>query len=322
MWITLSSYFFNSVFILKHLPYPTFFRTFIFTILALLAFAANSVLCRLALGEQTIDAANFTILRLASGIVTLLIILFFSQNINAKDKITNIPVSINSLKGSWTASLFLFVYALCFSFAYVSLETGSGALILFAAVQITMILRAVFAGNKLHFIEWLGLLLAFVGFVYLIYPTISTPSILGFVLMTIAGVAWGFYTLKGRNSSQPLTDTAYNFLRTLPLVLLLTILNLHSGYYTSTGIFYAILSGAIASGIGYSLWYAALSGLSTTQAAVVQLLVPVIATLGGVILVSETINQRFVISSVMVLGGILLVMLASYKQKLLMNKIN
>jgi len=290
-------------------------KTFSFTCLALLAFAANSVLCRLALGDHSIDAASFTVVRLASGIVTLLVILLTSHKLKFNNKSLLISTSQISSKGSWAASLLLFVYALCFSFAYISLETGSGALILFAAVQITMILRAVFSGNKLHLAEWLGLLLAFIGFVYLIFPTISTPSLYGFILMTVAGIAWGFYTLKGRNSSQPLADTTYNFLRTLPLLFIVLMINVSYGYYTSVGIFYAILSGAIASGIGYSLWYAALSGLSTTQAAVVQLLVPVIAAFGGIILVSETINQRFVIASVMILGGILLVMLASYRQK-------
>lgn len=288
-----------------------------FTCLALFAFAANSVLCRLALSEQTIDAVSFTVVRLASGIVTLLIILFASQKIKSMEKSSQFKPS----KGSWIAGLLLFVYALCFSFAYVSLDTGSGALILFAAVQITMILRAVYTGNKLHLAEWLGLLLAFIGFVYLILPTISTPSMLGFILMTIAGIAWGCYSLKGRKSSQPLNDTAYNFLRTLPLLLILVMINVSSGYYTYIGILYAILSGAIASGIGYTLWYTALPGLSTIQAAVVQLLVPVIAALGGIILVSEVINQRLVISSVMILGGILLIMLASYRQKQLALKI-
>jgi len=296
-------------------------KTFIFTCLALLAFAANSVLCRLALGEQAIDAASFTVVRLTSGIVTLWIILFVSFKCKSIEKPSPITSPQVSSKGSWMASLLLFVYALCFSFAYVSLDTGSGALILFAAVQITMILRAVFTGNKLNLAEWIGLLLAFLGFVYLIYPTISTPSMLGFILMTIAGIAWGGYTLKGRNSSQPLNDTAYNFLRTSPLLLILLILSVNSGYYTSTGVLYAVLSGAIASGIGYTLWYAALSGLSATQAAVVQLLVPVIAALGGIILVSEVINQRLVISSVMILGGILLIMLVSYRQKQLALKI-
>jgi len=295
----------------------SFIKTFFLTVVALIAFAANSVLCRLALGEHSIDPASFTIIRLSSGIVVLLLLLFLSSKTQSRPKIKTSDKSEQTKKiistGSWQASILLFIYALCFSFAYVSLDTGSGALILFAAVQITMILRAVFAGNQLRLLEWLGLLLAFSGFVYLVFPTLSTPSLLGFVLMTIAGIAWGFYTLKGRGSHNALSDTAYNFLRTLPFLLLVLMINISRGYVTTNGILYAVLSGAVASGIGYTLWYAALSGLTTTQAAVVQLLVPIIAALGGIILVAESINQRFILSSMMILGGILLVVLASYK---------
>ena len=218
-------------------------------------------------------------------------------------------------RGSWQASMLLFVYALCFSFAYVSLDTGSGALILFAAVQIMMILTAMFKGNKLHWTEWLGLGTAFTGFVYLVLPTISTPSLYGFILMTLAGIAWGIYTLNGRNSVSALGDTYYNFLRTAPLLILLLLININQGYVTEVGLVYAVLSGAVASGLGYSLWYAALTGLKTTQAAVVQLLVPVIAALGGILFVSENIEQRFIVSSAMILGGILLVLLTKISPK-------
>ncbi|PCI63220.1 MAG: EamA family transporter [Gammaproteobacteria bacterium] len=276
-----------------------------------MAFAANSVLCRLALGDHTIDAATFTLVRLASGIVVLLLILLIKTKVNGQ----NLQAQKALPKGSWSASMLLFVYALCFSFAYTSLATGTGALILFAAVQITMILRTVFSGHKLHLVEWLGLLLAFCGFVYLMLPKITTPSLFGFILMTIAGIAWGFYTINGRNSVNALADTTYNFLRTLPLLLLVLLFNYTHAHYTPMGVLLAFLSGAIASGIGYTLWYIALSGLTTIQAAVVQLLVPVIAALGGLVLISEVIKQRFVLSSVMILGGILLVMLVGYDKK-------
>jgi drug/metabolite transporter (DMT)-like permease len=268
------------------------------TIFALLAFAANSVLCRLALGENAIDAASFTIIRLLSGIIVLLI----ATKITSKTKESH-------AKGSWLGATMLFIYALTFSFGYISLDTGTGALILFGAVQITMIMASVFLGNRLHYCEWLGLLLAFSGFVYLLIPTLSTPSLMGFILMTLSGIAWGIYTLLGRASKNPLSDTAYNFLRTSPLVLLLIIFTLQNAHLTFTGVVLAILSGALASGVGYFVWYLALAGLSVVQAAVVQLFVPAIAAIGGVIFTNELITLRLVESSVLVLGGILIVIL-------------
>ena len=266
--------------------------------MALIAFAANSVLCRLALGEGSIDAASFTAIRLLSGALVLLLLLTLkNKNESAASR------------GSWLASLMLFVYAITFSFAYISLDTGTGALILFAWVQISMILLSLVSGNRLHLSEWAGVFIAFAGFVYLMLPEVSSPSVTGFVLMTIAGIAWGVYSLKGRGSGNPLMDTAYNFLRTVPLVVILLIIAMHDAQYTTEGIWLAVLSGAIASGVGYTIWYKALRGLSTTQAAVVQLLVPVIAAFGGVVFVSEVITVRLTLSALMILGGILLVVL-------------
>lgn len=285
---------------------PLALKTILLTILALLAFAANSVLCRLALDENSIDAASFTIIRLLSGILILFILLnfkFFSKENRSK--------AIDS-KGSWSASLMLFIYAICFSFAYISLDTATGALILFGSVQISMILLSVFSGNRLHFSEWIGIFLAFSGFVYLILPDLTTPSLHGFVLMTLSGVAWGIYTLIGRGSKNALMDTAYNFLRTLPLLIIVAIFTFSQSNYTQQGVLLAIASGAIASGIGYAIWYQALSGLSATKAAVVQLSVPIIAALGGVIFVAEAITQRLTLSSLMVLGGILIVITGKY----------
>ena len=246
-------------------------RTFAYTLFALVAFAGNSVLCRLALGDNAIDAASFTVIRLVSGIIALLVIVKFASKKSE-------PPS----KGSWTAAFMLFLYAVAFSFAYISLDTGTGALILFGAVQITMIVISLITGNRLHYSEWIGVSVAFFGFVYLVMPGLSTPSLTGFILMTIAGIAWGIYTLKGRGSKQALNDTAYNFLRTLPFVLILMVISLGDVSLTPAGILLAVLSGAITSGVGYTIWYIALGGLSATQAAVVQLLVPVIAALGGV----------------------------------------
>lgn len=206
----------------------------------------------------------------------------------------------------------LFLYAVTFSFAYVTLDTGTGALILFGSVQITMILLSLISGDRLHMSEWVGLTIAFMGFVYLILPEVTTPSAMGFLLMTMAGIAWGIYTLKGRGSESPLMDTAYNFLRTTPLVIILAIISIKNLHYTTEGILLAVLSGGIASGIGYTIWYIALAGLSATQAAVVQLLVPVIAAIGGVIFVNELVTLQLAMSSMMILGGILMVVLGRY----------
>jgi drug/metabolite transporter (DMT)-like permease len=287
----------------------SFQKTASLTILALVAFAANSVLCRLALDNEAIDAASFTAIRLLSGIIVLFIIIGGAQRIKQPETLNK---KESSAKGSWFGSVLLFVYAVTFSYAYISLDTGTGALILFGAVQITMIMLSLISGTRLHSSEWVGVIIAFIGFVYLILPKITTPSVTGFVLMTISGVAWGIYTLQGRNSKSPLTDTAYNFLRTTPLIALLTIASLNTMSYTTEGIVLAILSGGIASGIGYTIWYLALEGLSSSQAAVIQLSVPAIAALGGVIFVSEAITLRFAISSTMILGGILLVVLGKY----------
>ncbi|AWB59500.1 EamA family transporter [Colwellia sp. Arc7-D] len=277
------------------------------TVFALFAFAANSVLCRLALGTNAIDATSFTTIRLLSGIAILFVLIQLTRLIQKPTK----DLKLQS-KGSWLSAAMLFIYAVAFSFGYISLDTGTGALILFGAVQITMILSNVVSGNKLHLSEWLGLALAFTGFVYLIMPSVTTPSLTGFVLMSISGMAWAFYTLLGRKSKNALNDTAFNFLRTVPFIFILMVFSLDSLHVSSSGIMLAILSGAIASGVGYFVWYIALAGLSVTQAAVLQLFVPIIAALGGVIFTSELITVRLIESSALVLGGILMVILGRY----------
>jgi drug/metabolite transporter (DMT)-like permease len=271
-------------------------RTIIFTSLSLIAFAANSVLCRLALAENPIDAAGFTIIRLLSGAIVLLLIINLSKkDVNKYDK------------GSWAGGLMLFLYAVAFSFAYVSLDTGTGALILFGAVQITMIFWSVLKGNRLHLFEWAGAIIAFGGFVYLVLPGVTAPSLIGFILMTTSGIAWGIYSIIGRSLKNPIYDTAYNFIKTIPFIIILLIIFINHIHYSFEGILLAIISGGITSGIGYILWYIALGGLTATQAAVVQLLVPVIAAFGGVIFISESVNFRLIISAIFVFGGILLV---------------
>jgi len=287
------------------------FKTIVSTIFALIAFAANSVFCRLALGEQTIDAASFTIIRLLSGSLILFVLIVLSQRLTPRQVEIRGQSKENS-NGSWLSGVMLFVYALSFSFAYITLDTATGALILFGSVQITMILLSVVAGNRLHKIEWFGMVVAFGGFVYLILPGVSAPSFSGFILMTVSGIAWGVYTLRGRGSRKPMRDTAYNFIRTIPLLFVVFLLVLTQINYTLEGVVLAILSGAVASGLGYTIWYMALGGLSATQAAVLQLLVPVIAAAGGVIFVSEALTWRLVFSAFLILSGILFVIIGRY----------
>ncbi len=298
------------------------YKTIAYTVLALLAFAANSVLCRMALEMQydgaEIDAASFTVIRLSSGIVALLGIVWLKswwvnkRRTNTENRLAvQEPAEIyeKASRGSWFAAICLFLYAAAFSFAYVSLDTATGALILFGVVQMTMIISSLFSGNKLHYTEWLGVALAIAGFVYLMLPGATAPSAAGLVLMAISGIAWAFYTLAGKASKSPLQDTRYNFLRTAPLIMLLAIYNIDSYYLSGTGVMLAVASGALTSGLGYAIWYQALTALKTIQAAVLQLLVPVIAAVGGVIFVEELLTERLILSAGLVLGGILLVVI-------------
>ena len=265
------------------------------TVLALVAFAGNSVLCRLALADSSIDAASFTTVRLVSGAIALLIIL------SATSRGTR-PASY----GSWMSAAMLFLYAACFSFAYISLDTGIGALILFGMVQATMVAGALMAGDRPTVAEWLGWLLAIGGFVYLVSPGLTAPSPGGSALMAIAGIAWGIYSLRGRNESFALAGTTYNFVRSVPLVLVVSAFSLQDLHLTTNGVVLAILSGTITSGVGYAVWYTALQSISSMQAAMVQLSVPVLAAAGGILLLSESISLRLFVSSLLILGGIFL----------------
>ncbi len=263
------------------------------TVLALIAFAGNSVFCRLALAGPIIDPASYTAVRLITGAVTLWIIAAFRRK-----------ESFGKSGGSWISASMLFLYAVTFSFAYISLSTGTGALILFAAVQITMIAVGLYAGERPEILEWLGLFIAISGLIYLVSPGITAPSILGSLLMAIAGIAWGVYSLRGRGASDPVGATTDNFLRTVPLAVGLILLWLSTLTITPMGFLWAALSGSITSGVGYVLWYAALPRLTATRAATVQLAVPVLAALAGVVVLSEAISLRLVISSVAILGGV------------------
>lgn len=272
------------------------------TVLALVAFAGNSVLCRLALADSSVDAASFTTVRLVSGAIALLIIL----------GVTNRGTRPASY-GSWMSAVMLFLYAACFSFAYISLDTGIGALILFGMVQATMIAGALMAGDRPTVAEWIGWLLAVGGFVYLVSPGLTAPSPGGSALMAIAGIAWGIYSLRGRNESFALAGTTYNFVRSVPLVLIVSAFSLQDLHLTTNGVVLAILSGTITSGVGYAVWYTALQSISSMQAAMVQLSVPVLAAAGGILLLSESISLRLFVSSLLILGGIFLAIFGKTK---------
>lgn len=273
------------------------------TLLALIAFAGNSILCRYALAESQIDAASFTVIRLISGAAVLALLV-------------KIYVANSSIKssGNWLGATTLFVYAAGFSFAYLELDTGIGALILFTCVQLTMIFYTLAKGNRLSTIEWVGLAMAFFGFVYLVSPGAAAPSILGAGLMSCAGVAWGAYTINGKGSSTPLLDTTGNFIRASLIAVLLIpmiIFQYHAGWQ---GVLLAIVSGAITSGVGYAIWYLVLPNLTATVAAVSQLTVPIIAGFGGWLLLSEEPSERLSLSTVFILLGVIIVIYAKKLQ--------
>jgi len=286
-------------------------KVIVYTAFALFAFACNSILCRMALGEGLIDASSFTSVRLISGALVLMVLLRLTASNSKPDKSLMQEAELNSEKGSWKDSLMLFVYAATFSFAYISLDTGTGALILFASVQITMIFIGLLMGNRLNLIQWSGVVIAIAGFVYLVLPGAEAPSIKGFLLMTTSGIAWGLYTLAGKKSTHALSTTTYNFMRTVPMTLVLTVAAVFilGSHLSAKGLFLAVLSGALASGVGYTIWYMALTGLTAIQAAVLQLLVPVIAAIGGTMFTAEILSARLMMASAMILTGILAVIL-------------
>jgi drug/metabolite transporter (DMT)-like permease len=270
-------------------------RTAVYTGFALAAFAANSVLCRLALAEAAIDAASFSTIRLVSGALVLMLIAAATRKNRAAGQ-----------RGSWTSAVMLFVYAAAFSFAYIGLNTGTGALILFGSVEATMIIYAMFKGERLHLLRCLGLFAALSGLTYLVFPGLQAPSPSGAALMTAAGIAWGVYSLRGRGSKSPIIVTADNFLRSIPFVLFISLIFFQKLHITLAGAFFSCLSGGLTSALGYVVWYAALKDLAATPAALVQLIVPVLAALGGVVFLSEQPTMRLVLSSVMVIGGVAL----------------
>lgn len=277
-------------------------RISVLTFLTMLAFAGNSVLCRIALKYTSIDAASFTSIRLVSGAAVLCaIVRFFRGN--------------STGRGNWISALALFAYAAGFSFAYISLTAATGALLLFGAVQATMIGHGLWAGERLQGQQLVGLMLALGGLVGLLLPGLSAPPLVGSMLMLIAGVAWGVYSLRGKGAGDPTRVTAGNFLRATLFAALLSVLLNSSGSLDIVGVWYAVASGAVASGLGYALWYSVLPVLKATNAATIQLSVPVIAALGGIIILGESVTVRFVLASLAILGGIALVILSKSHRK-------
>lgn len=272
----------------------------------MVAFAGNSLLCRAAFQQSNIDPASFTTIRLVSGALMLWLVVRFKQSAEQPvEQPVSHPISVNG--GDWFSAFALFVYAAGFSFAYVSLSAATGALVLFGAVQTTMIGYGIWAGERLAKMQILGLLLALGGLAGLLLPGLSAPPLLGCLFMATAGVAWGIYSLRGKGSGDPNVVTAGNFLRAVALTAGLSIFGLKNVSFDVGGVGYAILSGALASGIGYAIWYTALPGLKATHAASVQLSVPVIAALGGVALLGEQVTMRLILASLAILGGIAMV---------------
>ena len=271
------------------------------TSLAMLAFAANSLLCRLALKPGLIDPASCVSLRLASGAAVLWLLLRARGSGRGRG-------------GDWYSAAALFIYAAAFSFAYVSLGIGVGALLLFGAVQATMLLAGYRKGERTASAQAFGLCLALAGLVCLVLPGLSAPDPLGAALMAAAGIAWGIYSLRGRGAGDPVRATAGNFLLAAPLALMFNLLFLPRLHVTPLGVLYALTSGAVTSGLGYVVWYAALKGLTATRAAIVQLSVPVIAAFAGVLLLDETVTARLLISSCAILGGVALAILSKQRR--------
>ncbi len=274
-------------------------RTVLLTVVAMLAFAANSILCRLALGQELVDAATFATVRVISGAATLSIILRLRRRTN------------DGNTADWRAAVVLSTYMVSFSFAFLSLSVGTGTLILFGAVQLTMIIFALRQGEHFPLLSWTGLFLAALGLVYLVSPGVTAPDPLSAILMTIAGIAWGLYSSMGRSAADPLEATARNFVYSVPPLLIVSLFYLRDFSISPNGLALAVASGAIASGCGYAIWYAALRNLTAVRAATVQLSVPAIAAFAGVLLLSEHITLRLMLSAAATLGGVAIVLTQS-----------
>lgn len=295
----------------------------LYTLIALIAFAANSLFCRMALAGGHIDAWSFNIIRLSSAAVCLSMIMathaYYLKHRQLRHR-HSVNKEIWNEKGNWLSSISLVIYALCFSIAYVELETGTGALILFSAVQLTMIGWGIYKQERLSHVQWMAFIVAIAGFVYLMLPSAAMPSLLAAMLMAISGMAWGIYSIRGKTCLSPLRATGFNFIRSLlaiPILLvngliyqnIMQVQLIHVDSISMEGIWLACASGAVASGLGYSIWYMAMPLLKNTQAAVVQLCVPVLAAILGMIILSEPITLTFMIASTVILSAVLVFIL-------------
>ena len=311
----------------------------LYTIIALIAFAANSLLCRMALADGAIDAWNFSAIRLLSGAACLGLIMllqahFLKRNALKRKLLKRTRLKQSSLKqtalqqtgsvdktvlkekGDWLSAISLVIYAICFSVAYQALDTGTGALILFSAVQLTMIGWGIYNKERLNGVQWTALLIALIGFIYLMLPSAAMPSLSGALIMAISGIAWGIYSIRGKTCVSPLRTTGFNFLRSLVAVPILALIGMsYLSTISMTGVILATVSGAIASGIGYSIWYVAMPLLKTTQSAVMQLCVPVLAAIMGVVFLSEQLTLEFIIASSVILGAVLIFILNKNRPK-------
>jgi drug/metabolite transporter (DMT)-like permease len=277
--------------------------TIVYATLALVAFAANSVLCRIALSQGAIDPATFSTVRLTSGAATLFLLTMRPQG-------QGVPVA-----HSWISAGLLALYAVPFSFAYTRLTASTGALVMFGTVQVTMLIAALRSGERPDLTQWIGLGVALAGLVYLMAPGLSAPPPAAAALMGVAGFAWGMYSLRGRHTAQSLGQNASNFVRAVPFVLVVSAVDVSHFHVEPAGVLLACASGILASGLGYVAWYAALGGLSATRAAIVQLSVPVLAAAGGVMLLGEAISARLVLSTIAILGGIALAIIGRERMR-------
>ena len=263
-------------------------------VLAMTAFAANSLLCRMALVETDIDPASFTFWRLTSGalMLTLLVVMRNQKPLQ---------------EGNMASAIALFVYAAGFSFAYISMTTGAGALLLFGAVQVTMISWGLFKGERMSALQWGGFLLALIGLILLLLPNAAVPQLSSALMMLAAGIAWGVYSLKGKGAKFPIEATAGNFIRATLLALVLLVIFWPGGEFHAEGMAYAVASGAIASALGYALWYSILVHIAAIKAATLQLSVPVLAVFAGWLFLDEPVTLRIILSSLAVIGGVAMV---------------
>jgi drug/metabolite transporter (DMT)-like permease len=296
-------------------------RPFVLTLLAMIAFASNSLLCRAALKQTAIDAATFTFIRIFSGAAALWLIMQIprrmiipSPQFSPKARGGSFSLGEVGIRdaGNWISALVLFIYAAAFSFAYVNLLAGTGALLLFGAVQATMILWGLHKGEELIAIQIVGFVAAVVGLIVLLFPGLSAPPLIGSILMLGAGVAWGIYSLRGKEEKNPASATTGNFSRAVPFAAIVSIISISRVHLDVAGVTYAVISGAITSGLGYVIWYSALPDLKAASAATVQLSVPVLAATGGILFLGEPVTLRYMVASIAVLGGIALVVVTPH----------